>query len=127
MKIQWMCVVSAALALACGGAQTEPVTPAGERASSPGEAAAADGGGVSYRGGDGLSCQTAIAIVGAAGESDGVAAEYAWIKSHYPGAQLKQQSLVDCSGAAADKMAIVTAEGADVVLFFDISRFFGKL
>jgi hypothetical protein len=79
------------------------------------------------QGGDGSSCETAIATVGAQGKSDGVASEYAWIKSHYPGARLKQQSLVDCSGAVADKLAIVTADGTDVVLFLDISRVFGQL
>lgn len=127
MKSRLMCVATAAFTVACAGAQTDFATPANERAGSPEPTAAADGGGVSYQGGDGLSCPTAIAIVGAQGESDGVASEYAWIERHYPGARLKQQSLIDCGGAAADKMAIVTAEGADVVLFFDISRFFGKL
>ena len=127
MRSELMCVVAAALALACGGARQEPATPASEAASPPEEAAADSGGGISFQGGDGLSCKTAIAIVGAKGEADGVASEYDWIQSHYPGAKLKQQSLTDCTGVAADQMAIVTAEGQDVVLFFDISRFFGKL
>lgn len=126
MRFHSMCVVSAALTWACGGAQADPVTPAHERASSSGEAAAPAGGGISYEGGDGSSCQNAIAIVGAKGEADGVASEYTWIKSHYPGARLEQQALTECSGAPADKMSIVTAEGANVVLFFDISRFSGK-
>jgi hypothetical protein len=131
MKAQMMSVMAAALALACGGAQQEPATPASEAgseaASAPRETASSAGGGISYQGGSGLSCQEAIVVVGAQGESDGVASEYAWIERHYPGSSFKQQWLIECGGAAADQMEIVTADGKDVVLFFDISRFFGKL
>jgi len=126
MKSQLMSVVAAALLLACG-ARPEPASPASEAASGPGETASATGGGISYQGGSGLSCKEAIVVVGAQGEADGVASEYDWIKQHYPGSSFKQQALIECGGAAADQMEIVTADGKDVVLFFDISRFFGKL
>jgi hypothetical protein len=127
MRPEFMCVVAAALALACGGTRRQPATAASEATSGPAETAASGDRGITYQGGDGLSCKTAIAIVGAQGESDGVASEYAWISHHYPGAKFKQQSLIACGGNAADQMEIVTTAGEDVVLFFDISRFFGKL
>ena len=127
MRREFMCVVAATLAWACGGASPQPTTAASEATSGPAETAASGGGGITYAGGDGLSCNTAIAIIGAHGESDGVESEYAWIGSHYPGAKFKQQALIECGGLAADQMEIVSAEGQDIVLFFDISRFFGKL
>jgi len=124
-----MVIGCATLVSACSGAQKEPATAANEASSGPSEAAASDsaGGAIKYEGGDGSSCKQAIAIVGAHGEQDGVASEYTWINQHYPGSKLDQQSLIDCNGAPADQMAIETADGQKIVLFFDISRFFGKL
>lgn len=127
MSSQLKSVLAAGLLLACARRQPPPATPASEAASGPGETASSAGGGITYQGGSGLSCQEAIAVVGAQGERDGVASEYDWIKQHYPGSSFKHQALIECGGAAADQMEIVTADGKDVVLFFDISRFFGKL
>jgi len=127
---KWLTIGCATLAFACAGAQKQPATATTEASSGPDEAAASQGSGktgIQYEGGDGSSCQQAIAIVGARGEQDGVASEYTWIKQHYPGAKLDQQSLIDCNGAPTDKMAIETADGQKVTLFFDLSRFFGKL
>jgi len=129
---QWIVVGCAVLAFGCAGAQKEPATaatPASEATSGPDEAASSQsvGGAIKYEGGDGSSCKQAIAIVGAKGEQDGVASEYSFIEQHYPGAKLDQQSLIECNGAPADQMALETADGKKVVLFFDISRFFGKL
>ena len=55
-----------------------------------------------------------------------VPAEYAWIEAHYPGSQMNMQSLSDCGGSPTDKLHIMTADGRKLVVFFDISSFFGK-
>jgi hypothetical protein len=82
--------------------------------------------GVSFQGGDGLSCETRVLVRGATGEQQGIAAEYAWLRSRYPGYKLKAQSLTDCQKAAVDRMDITTAQGKEVTVNFDISDFFGK-
>ena len=62
----------------------------------PGSAGGAPAGpkGVTYEGGDGLSCETRVVIRGAAGEMDGVAAERAWLRAKYPGSKLRKQSMM---------------------------------
>lgn len=115
------------LAVACGGA-AQPGAKDASRQSEPSEAAAsAEALSISYQGGDGSSCAERILIVGAKGEADGVASEYEWIERHYPGAGRKSQALTQCGEAPVDKLVIVTREGQEVTLVFDISGFFGKL
>jgi hypothetical protein len=72
-----------------------------------------------HRESDGLSCETRVAV-------PGVPAEYAWIRQHYPGAQVEIQALGSCKGVMVDQISVTTAEGRPVTLYFDISRFFGK-
>jgi len=67
-----------------------------------------------------------VIISGAAGESDGVAAEYAWLHARYPDFKLQRQSLTRCGEAPADRMSITTSEGRKVDVTFDISAFYGK-
>lgn len=59
-------------------------------------------------------------------ESSGVAAEYAWLKKHYPGYSLIKQTLVYHEGKPYDKMDIKTGDGKRMTVYFDISNFFGK-
>jgi hypothetical protein len=82
--------------------------------------------GVSYGGGDGLSCESRVLILGATGENQGVAAEYAWLRKHYPGSKVNRQSMVECETHPTDQMSITTADGRYVDVHFDISDFFGK-
>jgi hypothetical protein len=78
-----------------------------------------------FSGGDGSSLKQAV-IVGAAGEKQGIRAEYIWLHGHYPHYTLKLQSLRGADGHAYDKMDIVTADGQALSVFFDITPFFGK-
>jgi hypothetical protein len=82
--------------------------------------------GVTFAGGDGLSCETRVVVHGASGELDGVAAEHAWLKAKYPGCKLRRQSLMKCAEQPADQMSITTSDGRNVDVYFDISDFFGK-
>jgi hypothetical protein len=76
---------------------------------------------------DGSSEANAI-IVPKSGEITGVAYEYQYIHSHYPGAEPVTQSLsIDDAGKAYDAITIKTRDGKQRTLYFDIQRFFGKL
>src|SRR5262245_60179389 len=82
--------------------------------------------GIVFDGGDGLSCEGRVVIRGASGEQQGIAAEYAWLRGHYPGHKVTRQSLGECQQQATDSMSIRTADGREVDVHFDISGFFGK-
>src|SRR5262249_48498322 len=92
----------------------------------PGGGAPAAPKGVTFAGGDSLSCETRVVIRGAAGEMDGIAAEHAWLRAKYPGSKLRKQSLIKCAEQPADQMSIATSDGRTVDVYFDISDFFGK-
>jgi hypothetical protein len=80
---------------------------------------------ISFDGGDGTSVETAVMIVGAAGSSDGIAAEYSWIEANRPGAQVLGQALIQNGDRLYDVITIRNG-GKDEELFFDITDFFGK-
>jgi len=73
------------------------------------------------QGGDsgGLSCQRRVKV-------PGVPAEYDWIKAHYPGSKVTMQSLAECDGSSTDILHVMTADGRELEVFFDISSFFGN-
>lgn len=81
--------------------------------------------GISYAGGDGSSCETAVIILGAESDFAGVAAEYAWLDEHYPGSAVLGQSLGLCGDHHADIIHIRTLAGAERDVYFDIEAFFG--
>ena len=83
-------------------------------------------GGIRYAGGDGSSCEQAVVILGAAGEFQGISAEYAWLNKHYPGYRVLDQALVLCADHWADILGIRTAQGTGRDVYFDIEDFFGK-
>jgi hypothetical protein len=75
---------------------------------------------------DGSSEAKAI-IVPKTGDIMGVAYEYQYIRSHYPGAEPVMQSLsIDDAGKAYDAITIKTRDGKQRTLYFDIQRSFGK-
>jgi hypothetical protein len=82
--------------------------------------------GITFRGGDGSTCQSRLLIRGAPNVDAGVAAERQWIRAKYPGYRLKGQSLVDCEEEPTDQVTIVNVAGDERTLFFDISDFFSK-
>jgi hypothetical protein len=81
--------------------------------------------GVTYAGGDGLDCKRRVLIRGANFET-GVKAEYAWLQAKYPGFRRERQTITDCEGSQSDQLAIVTADGHPLTIYFDISDFLGK-
>jgi len=82
--------------------------------------------GISFRGGDGSSCQARIRIRGAANVDTGMAAERQWLRAKFPHSRLKDQSLVDCEEEPTDRVTIVNLVGDERTLYFDISDFFHK-
>lgn len=80
---------------------------------------------IKYEGGDGSSMEKAIIIKGAVDSTDGVAAEYAYIKKKYKNYDTKMQGLQQKNGKKYDVITFATKEG-NVTLYFDITDFFGK-
>lgn len=74
---------------------------------------------------NGLTIATAV-VIQEKTESDGVAAEYVWLRKHYPGYTLIKQSTTSANGKMYDKMDIKTADGSKKTIYFDITGFFGK-
>jgi len=86
---------------------------------------------IRFEGGDGSSVESAIRVVGAKGERDGVESEYWYLQQVYGSResgtwQFVGQSLLHVSGKAYDHLDIVVG-GRRTSVFFDISEFFGKL
>jgi hypothetical protein len=66
---------------------------------------------------DGLSCEQRVKM-------GGIPEEYAWVKEHYPGAKVNMQALGRCSGSPTDELHMTTADGRELIVYFDISSFF---
>lgn len=81
---------------------------------------------IKFSGGDGSSCQKAIVITQAANNSEGVAAEKAWIARNYPNAKIKGQALSSAKNKTFDTLEIKKANGEVETLCFDITDFFGQ-
>jgi hypothetical protein len=89
-------------------------------------AAAAEAGEISFLGGDGASVERAILVKGAAGEGDGVAAEYAWLRQHLPeGSRPLGQGLLNQGERAYDCITVALPDGRQQSFYFDITEFFG--
>jgi len=82
---------------------------------------------VTYSVSDGSSLEHAVVITGATGETEGVRSEYAWLSKQYPGYRPRAQSVVRNNERTFDRLEIQTANGQLVVVYFDITSFFGKL
>lgn len=82
--------------------------------------------GVTFGGGDGSSCETRVAIHGVSGSGQGGEGLYGWLRSRYPGHQVKEQGLMECQQHMTDRMTIVTSDGRELVVYFDVSEFYGK-
>ena len=81
---------------------------------------------ITYAGGNGMSCEHAVLILGAADDFSGVLAEYRWIHQHYPGAYVVEQWLTLCADDPADILRIRTPGGDTLDVFFNIRDFFGR-
>jgi len=67
--------------------------------------------------GEGLSCERRVKVAA-------IPEEYAWVRSHYPGAKVKMQSLSRCDNSPTDKLHVTTTDDRELTFFFDISSFF---
>lgn len=74
---------------------------------------------------DGSSYEKAIKIK-ASNETNGVNAEYARIAKMYPGYRVKSQASGNKNGMQYDRISIITANGEEKVIYFDITNFYGK-
>jgi hypothetical protein len=75
---------------------------------------------------EGDSFETAI-VIEASNEFAGIAAEREWLEAHYPGYQKMEQALTEHSGKMYDIITILTTEGVEKEIYFDITSFYGKL
>jgi hypothetical protein len=73
---------------------------------------------------DGSSYAKAI-IIRETSETTGVAAEYKWLREHYPGYKMRSQSLSQHDGKPYDILKIKWKH-KKMSVYFDISDFFGK-
>ena len=67
---------------------------------------------------DGTSVEKAL-IVGSIDE------EYRWLWAHYPGCETQEQRLESRGDRPFDVVTIRTRQGAEVEVYFDVSRLFG--
>jgi predicted Zn-dependent protease len=74
---------------------------------------------------DGSSYENAI-VINEKSESAGVPAEYSWLRENYPGCMAKGQSLIFYNNKPYDIITIITADGVEKEVYFDISKFYGK-
>ena len=79
-----------------------------------------------YEGGDGSSFEKAVVIAGAKNSMDGVPAESKWLEKKYRNYVKLKQALMEHEGKYFDVITIKTKKGKEVVVYFDISGFFGK-
>jgi len=75
---------------------------------------------------DGKSFETAIPIQEKT-ETPGVHAEYQWIRDHYSGYKVVQQSLATHRKKPFDIITIEFADASRKEIYFDISKFFGHI
>ncbi len=77
---------------------------------------------------DGMAQKRMPIHINETNEMTGVDAEYAWLKKNYPGYSSEGQALVmDKAGHPFDIIHIKTADGQKKDVYFDISKFFGKM
>jgi len=73
----------------------------------------------------GSSIATAIVLPGVQHETDGVAAEYAYIRAHFPGCRPGTQALLSENGHRYDSIQL-SGPNCIAAVFFDITPWFGK-
>jgi hypothetical protein len=74
---------------------------------------------------DGSSMLTAV-VIEAKNEMDGVNYEYLWLGLHHPSDMIVSQSLVQRPEQTYDVVALETPSGQTELVYFDITRFFGR-
>ena len=82
---------------------------------------------ISYLGGDGTSVKTAIVIIGAKSEMDGVNSEYEWLREKLPSAKQLSQTTINEQNRLYDCIEVKLPDETTRRVYFDITEFFGKL
>ena len=75
---------------------------------------------------DGSSFEKAL-FIKAKDEMSGIQAEHTWLSKHYPGYKMKLQSLLFNGNKAYDLLEVVTRDGKEHKIYFDITSFYGKM
>jgi hypothetical protein len=73
----------------------------------------------------GGSFETAV-VIQASNEFEGVAMEYQWLDERYPGYQTLSQTTASQNGKIYDLIMIETIDGTQMMIYFDITAFYGK-
>ncbi len=74
---------------------------------------------------DGSSYEKAI-IIKAKNEGEGIRSEYVIISKLHPNYKMKSQGTGSKNNKNYDTISIVTADGKEVTIYFDITNFYGK-
>jgi hypothetical protein len=80
----------------------------------------------SYVGGNGLSINSPVIIVGAKTLEEGFAAEKLWLDTHFPDATKTGQQFLALDDRRIDALDLKTADGKDVHVYFDVTEFLSK-
>ena len=78
------------------------------------------------KGNDGSSYEKAI-VIDKKNESEGVAAEYQWLREYYPDYTVTGQSLQENNKKWYDVLHTKAKDGTKRDFYFDITKFFGKM
>jgi hypothetical protein len=76
-----------------------------------------------YLGGNGLSFNSPVIIVGAKSLEQGFAAEKQWLAQHYPDATKTGQQFLAIADRRYDVIDLTTANGQIVHVYFDVTDF----
>jgi hypothetical protein len=79
-----------------------------------------------YAGADGSTQDKAILMQGATSDSEATAAEYVYLRKHYPGCKMNWQTLVDGAKRTFDQLDFTDTDGHKHPIFFDITATNGK-
>ena len=74
---------------------------------------------------DGSTCERAV-VIKASDEKAGVAAEYAWLRNHFPGYRMGSQSVRGDNGRMYDVLDFMTRDSEAKSVCFDITAFYGR-
>jgi len=80
---------------------------------------------ITFKGGDGLSRETAVVIEGAQGESEGSLAESLWVARHHQGWRKRGQTHLSLEDTDFDNVTYGAADGSHLI-WFDVSHLFRK-
>jgi hypothetical protein len=75
----------------------------------------------------GTTLETAIVLEGATNTFNGIAAEHAYTRKHYPGWQWTSQALMNNGGRHYDVIDMISPKGETKTIYFGITDWFGKL